>query len=77
MSTQLTRARVERLASEIKQVKRRARSADPATKGAISYPYLCGGMEATVCGLVDELAGPAAAALIKAAFAASDDGSAS
>jgi len=73
VSAHLTRARVEQVAIEIKQVARFARGIDPATKGHISYPSMCGGLQSVLRGLVHDTAGPAAAALIEAAFKAVHD----
>jgi hypothetical protein len=57
----LTRARVNQLAGEIGQAARAARKIDPETKGQVSYPGMCGGLEAILVGLVHDLAGPDAA----------------
>lgn len=57
----LTQARVQQLAGEINSCGRFARETDPTTQGVISYPAMLGGLQATLIGLVRDLAGQAAA----------------
>lgn len=69
----ITQARVEQLAIEIKQAARFARGTDPGTRGHVSYPAMCGGLQAILRGFVREACGEKAAAVVDAAFKAVDD----
>lgn len=64
----LTQARLQQLAGEIGNAARAARKIDPETKGRISYPGWCGGLEAVLVGLVHDLAGFDAARKINQAL---------
>jgi hypothetical protein len=64
----LSRARVEQLATEIRQAGKHARTIDAKTGGHISYAAMCGGLQAMLRHLVLDLAGDAAAAHIEKAF---------
>lgn len=64
----ITRAHVERCAQEIKQAAQFARATDPYTKGRLSYPSMCGGLGAILSGLVREVCGESAAAIIESAL---------
>lgn len=64
----LTQARVRQLAGQIASTGRAARKINPDTKGQISYPGMCGGLEACLVGLVLDLAGPDAARTIDQAI---------
>lgn len=58
----------EVLAVEIRQCAETARRCDPETKGSISYPAMCGALQATITHFVRRQAGDSAAQAIASAF---------
>lgn len=61
---------IAQLAADITAGGEFARQMDPATKGSVCYPAMCGVLESIVCRLAGDLAGPAAREQITEAFKA-------